>query len=74
MSYIIYVTGRATNTTSDLPDGNTISLTGPSDIRLDIEREDIEALEQRGDDLVVRHRDGTEILIKDFYYVGGESD
>jgi hypothetical protein len=73
MSYIIYVTGRATNTTSDLPDGNTISLTGPSDIRLDIEREDIEALEQRGDDLVVRHRDGTEIVIENFY-VGGESE
>jgi outer membrane translocation and assembly module TamA len=73
MSYISYVVDRATNTTSDLPDGNTISLSSPSDVRLDIEAEDIEALERRGDDLVVRHRDGAEIVIEDFY-VGGESE
>jgi hypothetical protein len=48
MSYISYVVDRATNTTSDLPDGNTISLSSPSDVRLDIEPEDIEALERRG--------------------------
>ena len=72
MSYITYVTDRATNAQSDAPDSNTISLGGPSDIKLNIKREDIAALEQRGDDLVVTLQDGTELLIEDFY-VASES-
>ena len=67
MALITYVTDRATGERSGGFQDNTISLSGVSDVRLDIEREDIASWEQKGDDLVVTLQDGTQILIENFY-------
>lgn len=64
MALITYVTDRATGERSGGFQDNTISLSGVSDVRLDIEREDIASWEQKGDDLVVTLQDGTQILIE----------
>jgi len=65
------VTGREDNLIQvGTVDGSTITLRSPSDIRLDVRREQIASFDQRGADLVITLVDGSQIVIENFYVQG----
>ena len=64
----VEITDRQTGEIKVVDTSNdSILLSGPSDVRLNINRDAISSIVPRGEDLVITLVDGTEVLIENFY-------
>lgn len=52
--------------------GNTATLGGPAEVRLNVSRDDIQSLTKSGNDLIVQLVDGQQLVIENFYVPGPE--